>query len=337
MFNKSHSVAYAVLCLQTAYLKAHYPSYFYKALLNMVKDDNGKINKFIVDAQNFGVKVKCPNINLSQGGFSIANNEILFGLEAISGIGKTLSNVILEERNRNGKFLNMNDFINRIHPSDSQIIALIKSGAIPTKDKRNCIINYGRKTFKETEYKDVKSLPTKKKLKEEYKIDSDIIKDKEERLLLYNNKRRKEFENNKQQKFKDHMSLFCDKYLKDESMWEFETLSIFLSDNPFVKAYENIKKFEDIDNGENCVIVGVVSNIVKKKDKNKNQFAYITLYSAFGIIEVTCWSNQFRIYQDIIKKNNKISILCEKKDDKAFVCKIKVYEQWLNDINKNIN
>ncbi|HBJ1650887.1 TPA: DNA polymerase III subunit alpha [Clostridium botulinum] len=332
MFNKSHSVAYAVLCLQTAYLKAHYPSYFYKALLNMVKDDNGKINKFIVDAQNFGVKVQCPNINKSNNGFSINNESILFGLEAISGIGKTLSDKILEERNNNGKFLNMNDFIDRIYPSDSQVVALIKSGAIPTKNKRNCIVKYGKNTFKLSEYKDVKTLPTKKKLLEEWGIDSNLVTDKHERLTLYNNKRRKQFESTKQIKFDKHMSDFCEKYLKDEEMWEFETLSIFLNNNPFIKAYENIKKFEDVDNGDNCVLVGVVSNVVKKKDKNKNQFAYITMYSAYGIIEVTCWSSQFKKYQDIIKKDNKLAILCNKKDDKAFVSKIKSYNKWLIDI-----
>lgn len=334
MFNKSHSVAYAVLCLQTAYLKAHYPSFFYKALLNMSKDDNGKINKFIVDAQNFGVTIKCPNINKSQKGFSIDNNEILFGFEAISGIGTTLADKIINERNLNGKFLNMNNFVNRVSPSDSQVIALIKAGAIPTNHKRNCIINYGKNIFSLSEYKDVKTLPTQKKLKEEYDIDCDLIKDKEERLRLYNNKRRVVCEKTKQDKFNKHMTEFCDKYLQNEEMWEFETLSIFLNNNPFIKAYDHIKKFEDVNNGDNCVIVGVVSNVVKKKDKNKNQFAYMTIYSAYGIMEITCWSSQFKKYQDIIKKNNKLAILCNKKDEKAFVSKIKSYDKWLNDINK---
>lgn len=298
----------------------------------MVKDDNGKINKFIVDAQNFGVKIKCPNINKSNKGFTIDNGDILFGFEAISGIGSSLADKILEERNKNGKFLNMNDFIKRISPSDSQVIALIKSGAIPTKDKKNCIIKYGKHTFKQSEYKDVKSLPTKSKLLEVWGIDSDIIKDKDEKLRLYNIKRKEQYNSTIEEKYKKHMDEFCEKYLQDEEMWEFETLSIFLNNNPFKEAYKNIKKFEEVESGENCVLVGVVSNVVKKKDKNKNQFAYITMYSAYGIIEITCWSSQFKVYQDIIKKNNKLAILCNKKDNKAFVSKIKTFEQWLEDV-----
>ena len=71
MFNKSHSFAYAVLCLQTAYLKAHYPVQFYKALLNLKMKDNGKINKYINDAINNGVKVLPPNINKSGLDFTV--------------------------------------------------------------------------------------------------------------------------------------------------------------------------------------------------------------------------------------------------------------------------
>lgn len=334
LFNKSHSVAYAVLCLQTAYLKAHYPQYFYKALLNINKGDNGKINKFIVDAQNFGVKIKCPNINKSIGDFSIDGDSVLFGFEAISGIGENFAKKIIEERNINGKFLNMNDFIARVNPSDAQVIALIKSGAIPTKDKRNCIIKYGKNIFKVSEYKEVSSLPTLKKLQEEWGIDTDIIKDKHERLEIYNKLRKEKFEDSKVEKYNKHIKDFCEKYLQDEEMWEFETLSIFLNDNPFKEAYEQLKDFNEVEDGESCVLIGVISNIVKKKDRNKNQFAYITMYSAIGIIEITCWSSQYSKYQDIIKKNNKLAILCEKKDGKAFVSKIKNYERWLQDINK---
>ena len=333
MFNKSHSIAYAVLCLQTAYLKAHYPVHFYKALLNINKDDNGKINKFIVDAQNFGIEIKCPNINKSEGGFTIDNNSVLFGFEAIRGLGESVSNKILDERNNNNKFLNLNDFLDRVNPSEAQIVSLIKSGAIPTKDKRNSLINYAKKSFNNSDFKEVKSLPTLIKLKEEWGIDTDIIKAKEERLDIYNKLRKDRYKQYKIDKFNLHMNNFSEKHLQNEEMWEFETLSIFLNNNPFIEVYKKIKSFDEVEEGDKGVLVGVISKVVKKKDKNKNQFAYITMYSAMGIIEITCWSSQFSKYQDIIKKDAKLSILCSKKDGKAFVNKIKTYEQWLQDIN----
>ena len=68
---------------------------------------------------------------------------------------------------------------------------------------------------------------------------------------MYNEKRRIEHDNNQQIKFNKHMKDFCDKYLQDEEMWEFETLSIFLNNNPFKKVYTKIKKFEDVKNGDN--------------------------------------------------------------------------------------
>lgn len=84
---------------------------------------------------------------------------------------------------------------------------------------------------------------------------------------------------------------------------------------------------------DNCVLVGVISKVTKKKDKNKRQFAYLIMYSAMGIIEITCWANQYSKFQDIIKKDSKLAILCNKKDGKAFVSDIKTYDQWLKSVN----
>ena len=337
MFNKSHSVAYAVLCLQTAFLKAHYPVHFYKALLNLNRDDNGKINKFIVDAQNFNVKVLPPNINKSVGGFSVHDNCILFGFEAIRGLGESTSKAIIEERNKNGKFKNLDDLLNRIRLGESDVIALIKSGALPTKNKRNMIINYGKKLFNKTEFKPVKTLPSPKKLKEEWNIDTDIITDKEERLKIYNNLRKQKHNALQNEKYEKFTKAFSEKHLQNEDMWEFSTLSIFLNENPFKEIYSKLKNFNEIEDGDNCVLVGVISKVSKKKDKNKNQFAYITMYSAMGIIEITCWASQYAKYQDIIKKDNKLAILCKKEQNKAFVNKIKTFEQWKHDVQNTID
>ena len=141
LFNKSHSYSYAVLCLQTAYLKCHYSKYFFNALFNMNKNKPGMVNKHLIDSHDFDVQTLPPNINVSKMNFSVVDGKILFGLSAIAGIGESLASIIIDERVVNGKFKDFNDFVSRINPSKSQIIALVKSGAIPTKNKKQFLIN----------------------------------------------------------------------------------------------------------------------------------------------------------------------------------------------------
>lgn len=331
-FNKSHSALYAVMSLQTAYLKAHYPVYFYKALLNLNKNDYGILNKYIIDAKNQGIEIFPPNINKSDKDFIVYDGKILFGLQAIKGIGEKFVEQILEEREK-GKFLNFEDFKKRINPTTSQIIALVKSGAIPTKNKKTFLINYAKSLFKTKEYVPVNSLPKLHVLKNEWGIDIDKITDKQTRLEIYNNKRKEKFLQEQQIKFNKHMQDFINKYLQDEMFWEFETLSIFINNNPFEKIYNIITPFNEIKDNEKCVIVGIVANIIKKKDRNGKQFAFLSIYSAFGLAEVTCWHTQYKTYQDLLKRGNQLALLCKKNEDKLIVESIKIYDQWLKDKN----
>ncbi|HFD2052137.1 MAG: hypothetical protein KHZ90_08080 [Veillonella parvula] len=279
----------------------------------------------------FGVKILPPHINKSVAGFSVEDNSVLFGLEAIRGIGENVTNLIINERELNGKYKGFDDFLNRLNPSEAQVVTLAKAGCFPTKNKKEFLERYAAKTFKGSEYKDVKTLPTKKKLKEEWGIDKDKYNTKEEVLNLYNEKRRKLHISTLEEKKVKHLNLFKEKHLKNEHMWEFEALSIFLTNNPFREAYKYITDFEEVENDSKGVMVGVISDITKKKDRNKKQFAYMNLYSATGIYELVCWSSNYAKYQDIIKKDNIIAVLYSKKEDKAYVDKIKPYEQWLKD------
>ena len=73
-----------------------------------------------------------------------------------------------------------------------------------------------------------------------------------------------------------------------------------------------------------------MSRVQKKKDRNKNQFAFINIYSTFGLIEGTVWNSQLKQYEDIIKKGSQVAIKCRKEDeDKVIVQDIKPYKQWL--------
>lgn len=338
-FNKSHAAAYAVICMQTAYLKAYHPVAFFKAMLNLNKDKAGKINKIILDAKQFGVDILPPNINNSEMNFSVVDNKVLFGLSAISGIGKTLADSIIIERNANGKFDGFNGFVNRVQPTKAQIINLVKSGAVPTKDKKKFLISYLKSQYEEKEYKPVTSLPTKIKLLMDWDIDTADYMigkkvDKDAVLEIYNSKRKEQFEAEQKIKYQSYIDECTEKYLKDEAFWEFETLQIFLSDdNPFAQAYEILDDFDAIETGNKCVTVGVISKIQKKKTKKGQQFAFANLYSGNGLIELTIWPDALQKFQDIIVKGQQVAVLGKKEaDDKIIVDKIKSYQTWLQDI-----
>lgn len=328
-FNKSHSALYSILTLKTACLKAHYPAHFFCALLNQNKGNYGTINKYILDAKDFGVEVLPPKINLSSNNFTVQNGKILFGFEAVNGIGKQLADKIIEQR-KISKFTGFKDFLERVAPSVKQVVYLTKAGAFPAKDKQNFLLKYAKSLFPVRSYEPVSSLPKLSILKEKFGIDTDVIRDKEERLRLYNQAREHDFNIQQVNKYQTHMSDFAEKYLPDPAFWEFEALSVFIQNNPFEEAYQYISKtFDDIDEGEECIVVGVISNVQKKKDRNKNQYAFINLYSAFGLVELTCWHSQFKKFEELIKRGTQIAVLAEKKTDKAIVIEMKSYQSWL--------
>lgn len=341
LFNKSHSFSYAVLTLQTAYLKAHYPVYFFKALFNQNKDKAGMLNKYILDAKQFNVDVLAPNINNSDINFSISNGKILFGLSAIKGVGETLAKDIIAERNANGKFTSFHDFISRVNLTKAQIIMLIKAGAIPTKDKKSFLIKYLKSLYEPLTFKPVSKAPSYKELIVKYNIDPEDYRigdkkydyDKDRILHDFNELKKKKFNETQNERFHAYIDK-NKKYLENEQFWEFEALQIFINNNPFDKAYDYISKsFEEVENGDDCTIVGIIARVQKKKDRNKKQFAFVNIYSSFGLVEGIVWSSQFKQHENLIVKGNQVAILCKKdSEEKVIVKDIKTYNKWLTDI-----
>jgi DNA polymerase-3 subunit alpha len=337
-FNASHSQAYAVICLQTAYLKAHHPLAFFKAMLNLNKAKVGKVNKIMVDARSFDIQTLPPSINRSGMDFTVSNGKILFGLSAIGGIGDTLAETIIAERDRNGKFKGLDDFTNRVRATKAQIIALVKSGAIPTKNKRVFLEKYITSGLEQSEFKPVSTLPTKAVLLSKWGIDTEHYKvgkkvDKETVLRIYNEKRRVVHETDKLKKKEAYMAEQTTKYLQDEELWEFQTLQTFISDpNPFEKAFAYIKDFSEIEEGDSCVLVGIIAKIQKKKTKTGMQFAFVNLYSGDGIIELTVWPRILSDYQDLIVKGSQVAVLGKKEDESHVIANdFKPYKKWLHD------
>lgn len=344
LFNKSHSYSYAVLCFETAWFKAHYPTYFFKALFNQNKDKAGAINKYILDARYFNVDIMPPNINHSGMNFTVDKDKVLFGLSAIGGIGESLSKQIIEERENNGIYKSFDDLIQRLSLGKASVIALIKSGAIPCKNKREKLISYLKSEYQPLKFSEVQSLPTYKKLEEDWNIDlkkyvipssgKRIVYDKEALLAEFNRLKKIQFEENQKIRFQKYID-DNKKYLEDEQFWEFQTLQVFINDNPFDAAYTFLTPFEDVPDGEKCTLVGIIAKVQKKKDKNGKQFAYINIYSSFGLVEGIVWHSQLKEYEDLVKKGQQVAILCKKdSEEKVIVEKLKPYSKWLEYVRK---
>lgn len=138
-FNKSHATAYGFLTYRTAYLKANYPLEFFTALLSseightkISKEEENKIVEYINDAQEFAIYIFPPDINRSFAKFTIEENGIRFGMVAVKNVGDGAVESIVAEREKNGKYKTMDDFIARcdFHCVNKKVLeALCKAGA----------------------------------------------------------------------------------------------------------------------------------------------------------------------------------------------------------------
>ena len=199
------------------------------------------------------------------------------------------------------------------------------------------MIKYFKSQYETKEYSPVSSLPTKLKLLTEWDINVDDYKvgkktDKEAILSIYNQKKKAVFDTEQKDRYEKYVAECEEKYMQDQQYWEFETLQFFLSDdNPFAAAYDIIPEFSEVPIGEDCIVVGIVSKIQKKKTKKGDQFAFINIYGT-SLLEATVWPDALKKFQDLIVKGTQVAIYCRKEDeDKVVVNKMKTYQQWLHD------
>ena len=336
-FNRGHAVAYSLLSYLTAWLKVYYPVQFMTALLTAKSDRTEKMSSIINDCNRMGIKVLPPKINESQNSFKAnpKKKEILFGFGAIKGIGESVISKIIE----NQPYNSFDDYISKV-PDKTATIALIKANAFPTSNRMKLMQRYAKSLYETKEYKPVASLPTKIRLLMDWDIDVEQFKEgkkvnKAAVLEVYNQKKKAIFDEEQQKKYKKHMEDFREKYATDEFLWEFSSLSMFVTDNPLQEAYDLIgTEWDEVEDGDKAVVPCVIVDIKRKKDKNNNPFAYLDLCTNNGIVEATIWSRQLKEYSDLIAKGSCISILGRKKEGHLFVEAVKPYQVWLDKIKR---
>ncbi len=133
-FNKSHSVAYALVAYETAYLKAHWRPQYYAAFLNSVIGDSDKVSWYISVCKNDGINILPPDVNESGHDFTVhQNNSIRFGLAGVKSTGDAAVDAIIEARDEGGAFKSLTDFCCRVNMRivNKRVIEnLIKCGAM---------------------------------------------------------------------------------------------------------------------------------------------------------------------------------------------------------------
>ena len=115
-FNKSHATCYSWVAYQTAYLKAHYPAEFMAGIMSRSLDNIADITKFMDECRSMGIPTLGPDVNESRQKFSVnKNGEIRFGISAIKGVGGAAAGAIISERDKNGPYTSIFDFIQRVN------------------------------------------------------------------------------------------------------------------------------------------------------------------------------------------------------------------------------
>jgi len=134
-FNKSHAYGYSLIGYQNAWLKVNYPVEYMAALLTSFRDDKDKASLYLNEARQMGIKVGVPDVNESFGEYTPSasqDNTILFGMAAVRNVGEALVEKIVSERDANGRFSSIYDFVRRVDPAvlnRRSMESLIKAGA----------------------------------------------------------------------------------------------------------------------------------------------------------------------------------------------------------------
>jgi len=131
-FNKSHGAAYSYITYQTAWLRYYYPVEFMAATMTSVIDNSDKVTGYIRECKKMGIQLLPPDVNEGFAEFSVASSSIRFGLSSIKNVGRSTVDAIVAEREKNGKFKSLIDFITRMSGGDVNkrcLESLIRSGA----------------------------------------------------------------------------------------------------------------------------------------------------------------------------------------------------------------
>lgn len=336
-FNKSHAAAYAVVAYQTAWLKCHYPVEFMAALMTSVIGNPDKVTGYIGSCRQMGIKVLPPDINRGYGNFSSCDEGILFCLSAIKSVGRQVISDIVEEREKNGVFVSLTDFITRMYESiNSRAIEnLILSGAFDSLGgKRSQYMNIYMSIYE----------GVKNNAKNNIVGQIDLFGMSEEVPTT--------------EKFKDtlpDMDEYPNKYKLSQ---EKEILGFYVSGNPLDKYWDKLKRHisrvstdfpvddEDFDNSQKVVdrekvqVAGFINSITLHFTKNNKVMAFLNIEDMFGTMEIIVFPDSYDKFSYMLKEEEIIVVkgtatIAKDQPSKVICEEIRSFEQ-LDEITKTL-
>nr|WP_297765635.1 DNA polymerase III subunit alpha [uncultured Butyrivibrio sp.] len=326
-FNKSHAAAYAHNAYLTAWFKEHYPNEFFMAALNWARTDakpQEAVAKLVYDASEREINVLTPDVNLSLSDFVTVDGNIRFGLSAVAGIKKA-GDEIIREREANGSYKSVKDFITRVHPSAKVLENLISAGALDCfNDSRRAMKTFAEDIKKplsdrEDKLSFIKSAEYVLPVVEKFTSDEELVAYQEKaelkaevKKLTTADKLLKRIENAKESlsKFDNEISAACIQTVfedkKERMQNEKNVLGMYVSAHP-MDIYPHADEVgadvvSDIMLDTEC-IYGLVSNLVIKNRKSDGApMAFFDIEDKSGRISVTCFTKAYKKYSPIIKE-----------------------------------
>ena len=298
-FNKSHSVAYALLSYQTAYLKTHYTDAFLAAVMSAEIENTDRLVMLKDDCRKFDIFIEPPDINRSTYFFSLSKKKtILYGLGAIKGVGRNSVEAIISEREKNGPYINLGDFCKRINLEKINrraIEAIIKGGAFDQLGIcRQGVMSQLISSLHSAQQEDydqasgqddmfgvddlkIKNNDIHIQATEEWN-ESDLLKFEKEALGLY-------LTGHPFNAVRQDASHFIDSRITD----------ILSEPPPLEKGYRQLQR--------NVIIAGLISDIKKRGNR-----VILMVDDDTGYIEVVLFNEVFYEYKDILNKDEIIVV-----------------------------
>ncbi|MBQ9765088.1 MAG: DNA polymerase III subunit alpha [Lachnospiraceae bacterium] len=302
-FNKSHAAAYAVVSYQTTYLKHYYPVEFMAALMTSVIANGSKVSEYIYSCRSMNINILQPDINEGEAEFSVSGNNIRYGLNAIKGIGRAVLDAIIEEREANGLYRNLSDFVERNLNNDLKknvVENLIKAGAFDSFGvTRKQLMSVYLQVIDDITTRKKKSISGQMSLfdfaapeeKEEYEIKLPNVGEFDKDMLL---------------------------------TYEKEVLGVYISGHPLEDYEEKMRKnitartsdfIHDeetnetiVEDGKTVWIGGMITAKSVKTTKSNKMMAFITVEDLFGSVEVILFPRDYEANSRHINVDDKVFI-----------------------------
>jgi DNA polymerase-3 subunit alpha len=302
-FNKSHAAAYAIVSYQTAYLKHYYPVEFMAALMTSVIDNAGKVAEYIYTCRQMGIKILPPDINTGEGNFSVSGDNILYGLSAIKSVGRPVIEAIVAEREKNGPFKHLKDFIERLTGKEVNkrtIESFIKAGAL------DCL-GGTRKQFMMIYIKIVDQVAQEKK----YSMTGQMTL-----FDMVSEEQKSEF---------DIPLPNVGEYEKETMLaFEKEVLGIYVSGHPMEEYEAKWKKsitattmdfqldeetgHTKVREGERAIIGGMIAAKTIKYTKTNKTMAFLSIEDLMGTVEVMVFPRDYEKSKQYLNEDAKVFV-----------------------------